>query len=568
MTAYIPYLVVLAVVIVFFFVCYLVFRDKDEPTAKRPAARETVANADYYERKRADHGGTQYRTRNVTAEDTATRRNGKAAKTNAEAPTQEAMEATQIMPASHRDTHARHHSEQAAAKVEEREWRRKQAEKRKHSKVKNDEADEQTRRHAAKARAAAESTAPNRSADTEATVVIGSREELARQLADTDNATRTQTPTAPADTDMTRPIAPINVRTMEASEVADDATRILPVVTAETTPAAKRTASHGDVPAAGDAVDWAVHHFMQSFGMLGDSAKEGVRAITADALQRLGITGEAEVKALLENIVVQEALMCMQKAYVATPTPWMYETAIEAFGDVVQQPKSSTLYLLAFDALRILPHLHLGHFQVMALALLLQYSRNSNNYSMDNLRHYVEKYIEPFVSDVPRDESMHRQLEYLHCSAQATDRVSLAAIFSNSYPLIFKYRGFTRDELSMALDGERLDEHFIARSINSSMYKLTLVDEGLAQRFFRLAHISDGDIQQRLLALAKSKPTAFTGRESLEIMERISPVLVNLAEVYDTTPISKMTLTLLGLYLGRAHVKVTIGEEFDLSPWL
>ena len=562
MTAYIPYLVVLAVVIVFFFVCYLVFRDKDEPTATRTTARETVANADYYERKRAEHGGTQYRTRNVTAEDTATRRNGKAAKTNAEAPTQEAMEATQIMPASHRDTHARHHSEQAAAKVEEREWRRK------HSKAKRDEADAQARRHTVKGHRAAEQTVPNSSVNTDATVVIGSREELARHLADTDGATHTQTPTAPADTDMTRPIAPINVRTMEASEVADDATRILPVVTAETTPAAKRTASHSDVPAAGDAVDWAVHHFMQSFGMLGDSAKEGVRAITADALQRLGITGEAEVKALLENIVVQEALMCMQKAYVATPTPWMYETAIEAFGDVVQQPKSSTLYLLAFDALRILPHLHLGHFQVMALALLLQYSRNSNNYSMDNLRHYVEKYIEPFVSDVPRDESMHRQLEYLHCSAQAADRVSLAAIFSNSYPLIFKYRGFTRDELSMALDGERLDERFIARSINSSMYKLTLVDEGLAQRFFRLAHISDGDIQQRLLALAKSKPTAFTGRESLEIMERISPVLVNLAEVYDTTPISKMTLTLLGLYLGRAHVKVTIGEEFDLSPWL
>lgn len=562
MTAYIPYLVVLAVVIVFFFVCYLVFRDKDEPTAKRPAARETVANADYYERKRAEHGGTQYRTRSMTAENAATRRNDEAAKTNAGAPMQEAMEATQIMPASHRDTHARHHSEQAAAKVEEREWRRK------HSKAKRDEADAQARRHTVKGHRAAEQTVPNSSVNTDATVVIGSREELARQLADTDNATRTQTPTAPADTDMTRPIAPINIRTMEASEVADDATRILPVVTAETTPAAKRTASHSDVPAAGDAVDWAVHHFMQSFGMLGDSAKEGVRAITADALQRLGITGEAEVKALLENIVVQEALMCMQKAYVATPTPWMYETAIEAFGDVVQQPKSSTLYLLAFDALRILPHLHLGHFQVMALALLLQYSRNSNNYSMDNLRHYVEKYIEPFVSDVPRDESMHRQLEYLHCSAQATDRVSLAAIFSNSYPLIFKYRGFTRDELSMALDGERLDERFIARSINSSMYKLTLVDEGLAQRFFRLAHISDGDIQQRLLALAKSKPTAFTGRESLEIMERISPVLVNLAEVYDTTPISKMTLTLLGLYLGRAHVKVTIGEEFDLSPWL
>ena len=29
----------------------------------------------------------------------------------------------------------------------------------------------------------------------------------------------------------------------------------------------------------------------------------------------------------------------------------------------------------------------------------------------------------------------------------------------------------------------------------------------------------------------------------------------------------KISLTLLGLYLGRAHVKATIGEEFDLSHW-
>ncbi len=35
----------------------------------------------------------------------------------------------------------------------------------------------------------------------------------------------------------------------------------------------------------------------------------------------------------------------------------------------------------------------------MALTLLLQYSRNSNNYGRIHFQHYVEKYIEPFISD-------------------------------------------------------------------------------------------------------------------------------------------------------------------------
>ena len=50
-------------------------------------------------------------------------------------------------------------------------------------------------------------------------------------------------------------------------------------------------------------------------------------------------------------------------------------------------------------------------------------------------------------------------------------------------------------------------------------------------------------------------------------MDDISPVLLDLADVFDSTLMSKISLTLLGLYLGRAHVKATIGEEFDLSHW-
>ena len=93
-------------------------------------------------------------------------------------------------------------------------------------------------------------------------------------------------------------------------------------------------------------VDLAIKPFIQSFGLVGESTKANVESITREALAALQITKISEVRYLLENIVVQEAIMCMQKAYAANPTDSMRAVALEAFFDVVQQPKSSTPYLI------------------------------------------------------------------------------------------------------------------------------------------------------------------------------------------------------------------------------
>ena len=314
-------------------------------------------------------------------------------------------------------------------------------------------------------------------------------------------------------------------------------------------------------------IELAIAPFVHAFGVLHGDTQHYVESITRDALTALNLTKLAEVNALLDNIVIQEALMSMQKAYAATNTEWMKSAALGAFLDVVQSPKSSTPYLVAFDALRVLPHLTLGHFQVMALTLLLQYSRNSNNYGLIHFQHYVEKYIEPFISDLPQNNSFYRQLDYLRCTQEEREPITLAQVLSNSYPFVFNYRGFSKEELFRATDGHGVDPRYVVRSLNSNLYKLALVDESLAPRFFRQTCISDSMVQRDLIALMKSKPTAFRGQEARDIMDDISPVLLDLADVFDHTPMSKISLTLLGLYLGRAHVKATIGEEFDLSHW-
>ena len=67
----------------------------------------------------------------------------------------------------------------------------------------------------------------------------------------------------------------------------------------------------------------------------------------------------------------------------------------------------------------------------------------------------------------------------------------MTQLLSNSYPFVFNYRGFTKEELFRATDGRGVDPRFVVRSLNSNLYKLAVVDESLAQRFFREARISD-----------------------------------------------------------------------------
>ena len=48
----------------------------------------------------------------------------------------------------------------------------------------------------------------------------------------------------------------------------------------------------------------------------------------------------------------------------------------------------------------------------------------------------------------------------------------------------------------------------------------------------------------------------------------ISPDLARMQEVWDTSLLRRSSLTLMGMYIARACIKATIGEEFDLSHWM
>lgn len=326
------------------------------------------------------------------------------------------------------------------------------------------------------------------------------------------------------------------------------------------------TSEDKDTSEATNVVDQAVAQYVSAFGILNPQSEQHAKYITEYVLSQLGATSEEELVSLLTHIEVQDSLLHLQKAYVANPTEWMRDLLTDTFRDVVQQPRSSTLYLVAVDALRSLMQLQKGHLQALALALILQYSKNSNNYSLEHFQHYVERYLEPFLGELPTREDMYQQLEYLRCTSMGNE-VSFEQILRNSYPLVFDYRGFTYQELDYVMQQVPVRASITVESLNSSSLQLAAIDEYMLPNLYQRAGITDQDTQQALTQLAYSKPFDWAHSSFDDVLERISPVLLNLCHTYNRIPLCRLNLTLLGLYLGRGMVKATINEHFDISPW-
>ncbi len=308
-------------------------------------------------------------------------------------------------------------------------------------------------------------------------------------------------------------------------------------------------------------------HFLNQFGMVTPALKKQAEHITAAAFQRIGCTNDEQRQQAMSTLLAQEALLNLQKAYAAHPESHVEALALQAFDDIVQGSPVSTRHLVAIDALKVMPYLSNEHYKILAVLLLFLYSRNSHNVDKETFSEYIDKYVVPFLDGFPTERPYYQQLDYLRCTAFESKETHFAEILSDSYPLLFRYRGFTEEELRKALRGKRIPSEFIVQSFNSPLIKLAMVDESMTTRFFRMTGIQDRMMQEQIMRLARKRPASFTGEEALDIMEDISPALADLGDIWDSTMLRISTLSLLGLYLAQGYIKERIGEEFDLSRW-
>ena len=85
---------------------------------------------------------------------------------------------------------------------------------------------------------------------------------------------------------------------------------------------------------------------------------------------------------------------------------------------------------------------------------------------------------------MPQNNSFYRQLDHLRCTQEEREPITLAQVFIQSLSICVQLSWLSKEELFRATDGHGVDPRYVVRSLNSNLYKLALVDESLAPRFF------------------------------------------------------------------------------------
>lgn len=314
-----------------------------------------------------------------------------------------------------------------------------------------------------------------------------------------------------------------------------------------------------------DLEEYFVRHFLNRYGAVTKTVENDTRRVTHHLIEALHLRNKDAVDTLA-HIMVQEAMQNAQRTFVMMPTDLVLEMVTAAFVDVASGKRSETKTILAYDALKAMPRMESAQFHALALLLLFHYSRNTDNYDARHLKSYANKYIAPFLSDLPDEYTGYQQLEYLHCISLENKDTPFGQVLHDSYPFVFAFKGFMKAEAD-ALIGEAA-EHLLVPSVYNSYVKPKAVDEGTLFSLLESHGISDGQSQKSILALIESRPVAYDRKELQYVLGKISSDLEKMQESWDTSLLRRSSLTLMGMYIAKICIREVVGEEFDLSHWM
>lgn len=403
-----------------------------------------------------------------------------------------------------------------------------------------------------------------------------------------------------ADLDKTMEIPTISKEKAAASPIAgkpavDDATEILPIIrkdnaeeektrvfakkdfentapfeavaSAEKSPFPPEPAPKilEDQPRVDTLEEYFVRHFLNRYGAVSRTVEQDTRKVTHHLIEKLAMS-DRELVDTLTHIMVQEAMQNAQRTYVMMPTPVVLAMVSDAFSDVAHGNRSDTKTILAYDALKAMPRMEETGFHALSLLLIFHYSRNTDNVDAVHLKKYTEKYITPFVGELPNEYSGYQQLEYLHCISLENKEDPFGQVLHDSYPFVFAFRGCMKSELEAVRPS--WPAGVIVNSLYNSYYKLAAVDEAMLTSLLDDLGIEDAVMRSTLQALTESRPAPYDRKEMSYILGRISPDLGKLQDAWDTSLLRRSSLTLMGMYIAKICIRETIGEDFDLSHWM
>lgn len=224
------------------------------------------------------------------------------------------------------------------------------------------------------------------------------------------------------------------------------------------------------------------------------------------------------------------------------------------------------------SALEVLPKLTRNEIAALCVCFFVRYTRNPAIPSAQALNLSFLPVITEYLKDVSSHDSSFQHLSACGCGIVELTSVNFEKIMLHNYGGLFSF-GFGENELREIVKPEELEfvkTKLLIPCLNSNgNLQINAINSDDALHLLKDTEIRGLISNETRQSLLGTFSASFArGAKFCDLLNSSFPVLHNLSQVWDNTPLNKLSLTTTGLAIGHAsYVRVNEGMS-PLSIWI
>lgn len=261
----------------------------------------------------------------------------------------------------------------------------------------------------------------------------------------------------------------------------------------------------------------------------------------------------------------QYSLYNLQKEYARYGDEEMGDLLVDLLVDRTKQPDRSILQIVLNESINVAPKLTLEQLATISIVFLVRYTINNGINNFNSLFEYFDSKLKPFSLNLIENAACFQHIEYCGCGSVGIGEVQILDIIKRNYKGLFS-KGFTVEDVEkIGFDFSLISKCFTKCLHESTLLQIDAINETVFAEKAKTFNLSDDDVK-KLIALEDSK--LMNSEEIITFLVNNRPYLQKVFDIWKKSLIKNLTLTSVGIAIGHANIKRTIGEFTNLSIWI
>lgn len=304
-------------------------------------------------------------------------------------------------------------------------------------------------------------------------------------------------------------------------------------------------------------------NFLQLAGEAKEVARQRAEEITEAFLERLKAENQEGLVQAREPDF-QHALFTVQKEYARCGDRELGDLLVDLLVDRTKHGSRSIIQIVLNESLVVAPKLTRDQLAALSVVFLFRYTANKGFRNFADFAAYLDRYVQPFADLLEKRPPCFQHLEYSGCGTMSIGSISLTQIFRKNYPGLFS-SGF--DDAQYAARGLSIPftHPLLIPCLNDPTKKQVAALDEAGLRELAVTHgVSEEDIK-KLITLQEAHVHGEERVREMIVSQR--PYMERVYDVWNEV-LCHFSLTSVGIAIGHANIKKSVGEFTNLAIWI